>query len=197
MTPLEEMGKFKTVVVDPPWRLLATGLTAPIRGRTVSHYDPKRPYCMMGKDALYELPVDAVLEADAFLFLWTVNQHLREAWKLMEHWGCDYSFTMSWIKSKGPQLPGTPCFNTEWCLVGRKGKPQFLETRDFRTGNLWPWQGHSVKPEEFYDLLRRVTPGPRLDIFGRRRIAGFQSWGNEAPEGEASPDHYQQVLLEA
>ena len=38
------------------------------------------------------------------------------------------------------------------------------------------------------------TPGPRLDIFGRRRIAGFKSWGNEASsEGEPPPDHYQQV----
>ena len=53
---------------------------------------------------------------------------------------------------------------------------------------------HSVKPEGFYDMLRRVTEGPRLDIFGRRGISGFTSWGNEAPSEPATPDVYQDVL---
>ena len=85
-------------------------------------------------------------------------------------------------------------FNTEYIVVGRRGSPKWLDTKSFRTGNYWPRGVHSEKPEGFYDLLRRVTPGPRLDIFGRRRIAGFESWGNEAPEGPPLPDHYQTVF---
>ena len=105
---------------------------------------------------------------------------------------------MTWHKTGGFQLPDGPSFNAEWSVVGRKGKPQFQDTKAFNTANYCPRaSGHSAKPEGFYDLLRRVTPRPRLDIFGRRRIAGFTSWGNEAPEGPALPDHYQQVLLEA
>jgi N6-adenosine-specific RNA methylase IME4 len=38
---------------------------------------------------------------------------------------------------------------------------------------------HSRKPDEFYDTIRRVTFGPRIDVFGRERREGFEVWGNE------------------
>ena len=101
---------------------------------------------------------------------------------------------MVWIKNGGIQLPQGPAFNAEYIQVGKRGKPQFFSTKAFDAANYWPRSGHSAKPEGFYDLWRRVTPGPRLDIFGRRRIAGFESWGNEAPDGPALPDYYQMVL---
>jgi N6-adenosine-specific RNA methylase IME4 len=38
---------------------------------------------------------------------------------------------------------------------------------------------HSRKPDEFYDLIRRVSPGPRLDMFSREKRDGFEQHGNE------------------
>ena len=130
------------------------------------------------------------------VFCWTINQFISEAIQLMPFWGLRYSFTMTWVKNDAIQIPNRPRYNSEFVIVGRRGNPRFQEIKSFQMANCWRQRGHSEKPEEFYDLLRRVTPGPRLDVFGRRRIAGFESWGDEAPKGEALPDHYQTVLTE-
>ena len=191
MKPLEEMGKYKTVVIDPPWKL---GLV----GWAKSHDNGIKelpPYAMMTNEELEEFPVPEVLDDDAMLFCWTVNSHIDVAKRLVQHWGCKYSYTMVWHKPGGPQYPNGPQFNAEFVVIGRKGKPKFLSTRAFRLCNYWKRSGgHSAKPEEFYELLRRVTPAPRLDIFGRRRIGGFTSWGDEAPDEEENPGVYQELF---
>ena len=196
MKALEEMGKFATVVIDPPWHMDAVGWRD-TKGDEWGDPKGELPYGTLKLEGIKQLPVGDVLANDAFLFCWTINRYLFDTRDLIEGWGVGYSFTMTWHKSGGFQLPGGPSFNAEWCVVGRKGQPQFNETKAFSTCNNWTRSKHSAKPEGFYDLLRRVTPGPRLDIFGRRRIAGFTSWGNEAPEGDPLPDHYQTVLLDA
>ena len=38
---------------------------------------------------------------------------------------------------------------------------------------------HSRKPDEFYQLIARVTDGPRIDVFSREPREGFAQFGNE------------------
>ena len=195
MKPLDEMGKFATVVVDPPWPLAPLGLTKPSRDGGPPRFKAELPYGTMGVDEIKAMPISSVSCHDAIVFCWTTNKFLPDTFGIVEAWGFIYKFVMVWHKSGGIQTPVTPSFNAEYLVVAGKGHPAWLETKAFSTANYWPRGGHSKKPEGFYDLLRRVTPGPRLDVFGRRRIAGFTSWGNEAPEGDPLPDHYQQVLI--
>ena len=205
MKPLEEMGKFQTVVVDPPWDIKFGGGTPKEmsqRREGVLRKDEfftgisAPSYSAMSIEEIIALPMPAVLEDDAFVFLWTTQGYLPKSFAILEAWGLRYWSTMTWHKSNGVAPLNRPQYNSEFIVLGVMGKPQFLTNQQFWTCNNWlAPKVHSVKPEGFYDLLRRVTPAPRLDVFGRRRIAGFQSWGNEAPEGEALPDHYQQVLI--
>lgn len=44
----------------------------------------------------------------------------------------------------------------------------------------WPRGKHSAKPEAFLDLVERVSPAPRLELFARRDRLGWDTWGNEA-----------------
>ena len=190
MKPLEEMGKFATVVVDPPWPMSNFGMI----GNTGLNPDNPISYDLMTLDDIARLPVADCLQDDAALFCWTNNRHIQRAFQMIKEWGTEFSFIMTWVKNGGIQTPVSPMFNAEFIIVGRKGSPKWTDTKAFSTANYWPRGGHSEKPEGFYDLLRRVTPGPRLDVFGRRRIAGFTSWGNEAPDGEPLPDHYQMAM---
>ena len=194
MHPLEDMGRFKTVVIDPPWPIKPRGSLS-ARKTSGGTFQNHLTYAAMSIQEIANFPLPSVLEEHAFVFCWTVNKFIPQAFEVMLSWGMKYQCTIIWHKQGGPQYPGNPCYNAEWCIVGRKGNPQFLDTKSFALANNWPRGAHSAKPEGFYDLLRRVTPAPRLDVFGRRRIAGFQSWGDEAPEGEALPDHYQEVLM--
>ena len=163
MKPLEEMGKFKTVVVDPPWDI-PKGPVLSSRATDGGLFAPKLVYPTMTVSEIGALPINSVLDDDSFVFCWTTSRLLQDAFEIMEDWQVSYSFLMTWVKGGGPQFPGGACYNSEFIVVGKKGSPQYLDTRAFNAANYWQRTGHSQKPEGFYDLLRRVTPGPRLDV---------------------------------
>lgn len=177
---------YSTVVIDPPWKMAEIGIKGGVH--------PAISYEMMDIKEIAKLPVRSWLRDDALVFTWTINRYLPRTFEILDAWGVRYCFTMTWVKTGGVQTPVSPCLNSEWIIVGKHGNPKFLDIKDFRTANLWKRRGHSEKPEEFYDLLRRVTPAPRLDVFGHRRIGGFDSCGNEAPDGETEPGYYQDVM---
>ena len=129
------------------------------------------------------------------MFLWTINRFVREAFEVLDAWRLRFMCMMAWHKPHGPKPIGYPIYNMEPILVAKRGSPSFLDTANFRTANVWEalrnfhaalgaWGQQIVnctKPDGFYELLNRVTPSPRLDIFARRRIDGFDVVGNEAP----------------
>ena len=38
---------------------------------------------------------------------------------------------------------------------------------------------HSEKPEEFYQVVEELSPGPYLELFGRRQRQGWTVLGHE------------------
>ena len=102
----------------------------------------------------------------AHLFMWTTHKWLPPAIKLLEQWGFKYVLTMVWHKNGGPQPFGLPQYNCEFCLYARKGSPEFADVKAFNTCFKADRKEHSRKPDEFYDLVRRVTHEGRIEALG-------------------------------
>ena len=73
------------------------------------------------------------------------------------------------------------CDEPDWRV---KGQPYF-SARSFlgTAAGTWyeaPRGEHSAKPDLFMDLIERMSPAPRIELFARRQRLGWDTWGNEA-----------------
>ena len=165
-------NKYRCIVIDPPWPIQKIQRDVrPMQGRVLD-------YPIMSIEEIAALPV--LKQADpggCHLYLWVTHKYLPEGLRLLEHWGFRYQCVMTWVKNIG-FTPFSWMYSTEHVLFGRLGSLDLL-----RVGMRLDFQGkvreHSRKPDEFYDLVREASPGPRLEMFGREQREGFEVWGNE------------------
>ena len=166
-------GKYDVIVIDPPWPMKKT--EREVRPNQSSEID----YPTMTEDELAQLKIPAA--DDCHLWLWTTHRFLPMALRLLPCWDFKYVCTFVWHKPGGFQPHGLPQYNCEFALYARRGSPKFAETKAFPVCFQAARGGHSEKPQDFYEMVRRVTGTcRRLDMFNRRKIVGFKSWGNEA-----------------
>lgn len=161
--------KFRTILADPPWSEQQLG------GRgAVNHYP------VMSLSRIKTMPVGDLAEPDSHLFLWVTNATLRHGFDVAEAWGFTVRSPLTWVKFRlglGAYLRNT----TEHVLFATRGHAPVK----FRAQPTWfvaPVQDHSHKPEEQYALIERISDGPYLELFARRRPpsrANWSVWGNQ------------------
>jgi N6-adenosine-specific RNA methylase IME4 len=166
-------GQYDVIVIDPPWPMAK--IERDERPRQI-----ELDYPTMTEQELQALAVPCA--DNCHVWLWTTHKFLFMAQRLLDAWKLKYICTFVWHKPGGFQPYGLPQFNCEMALYARRGSPVFVDTKGFNTCFDAPRGIHSEKPEAFYDMVRRVTAGKRLDMFARRRIQGFDAWGKEAPD---------------
>lgn len=188
------MKRYRTIVADPPWpytgeppRAYArygryAGTLAPLGSPAGSGVHGIR-YEAMSMDELGALNVPAA--NDAHLYLWTTNSFMVEAHELAGSWGFNPKTILTWTKV---QPDGRPSMKTgyyfrgatEHCLFAVKGALRLQTCEGLPTAYLWPRLPHSVKPDAFYDLVERASPGPYLELFARRARFGWDYWGDQS-----------------
>ncbi len=164
-------GEYATIVVDPPWPMYrqVEREVRPNQGRILD-------YPVMTLEEISSLEIPAA--DNSHLYLWVTQRFLPDGLEIAEGWGFEYQCVLTWVKNVG-FTPFSWMYSTEHVLFCRRGSLPLLELGrrlDFSA----PVTGHSRKPDVFYDLVKEVSPGPRLDMFARESHLGFESWGNEA-----------------
>ena len=165
-------GKYRTIVIDPPWDMERIQM----ENRTFDKESFDYPTMSLDEIKDFKLPA----HEECHLWLWTTQKYLRPSFDLLDAWDFTYLATFVWHKNGGFQPVGLPQFNCEFVLLARKGGQPFIETKQFFTCFNAPRREHSRKPDEFYDVVKRVCPEPRIDIFSREDRDGYDVWGLEA-----------------
>ena len=153
-------GGFATILVDPPWPLQSG----------------EKHYRTMSLARIKALPVGALAARDAHLWLWTTNALLPTAYEVAEAWGFTVRSPLTWVKFRlglggRYQLRNA----TEQLLFCTRGRAP-LGSRSQPTWFNAPVQEHSRKPAEQFAIIERVSPGPYLELFARRRPESNQPW---------------------
>jgi N6-adenosine-specific RNA methylase IME4 len=177
--------KYRTIVADPAWPMGRPhgARTASVKGRWAGYTDGNAtdlPYSTMTLDEIKALPVEALAEDDAHLYIWTVNKFIEETYDVARAWGFKPSTLLTWCKAPmGVGLGWAHGLTTEHVLFCRRGSLPYKARTD---STWWQWKRgqHSAKPDAFLDMVEAVSPGPYCEMFARRDRLGWDTWGNES-----------------
>jgi len=117
--------------------------------------------------SLANLPVGQVAATNAHLHLWTIPEALDDGLRLLKAWGFRYASCLACTAE--PTSGGTYWQQAHrYLLLGVRGKVAFGDTRIQSSIT-----DRSIKPDSLRRLLERVSPRPRLDLFGTKAAAGW------------------------
>lgn len=161
--------KYKTILADPPWDINQRGKN--------NNRSAESHYALMPLERKKNMPIADLCEENAHLYLWSPNGLLPQALEVIKAWGFEYHCNMVWCK---PRLSLGNYIRTahETLLFAVRGKSPV----NFHGQGSWvfaPQQEHSHKPEEQFAIIERLSNGPYLELFARRRQPGWDCWGNE------------------
>ena len=171
------MTAARVIVADPPW---PSPNTSPRWGiKQASHHQ----YKLMNMEDIknYLMPP---MDDYCVLFLWRLASMQQQALEVCKSWGFRPYGEMVWRKktSGGKDWFGMGLLirsSHETCLVGVKKMPMPLN-KNVRSVFDAPYTGrHSGKPDEFYNIVERLSPGPYVELFARKQRPGWTCIGDE------------------
>jgi N6-adenosine-specific RNA methylase IME4 len=170
--------KYSIIYADPPWSYNDAGCNGAA----------EKVYGTMSLQDICDLPVKDIAAKDCILFIWVTYPLLPEGLDVIKSWGFEYkSIAFQWIKvnaEDGKFFYGLGRWtrgNTEPCLIATRGKPKRVNNSVSLIVKT-KIRGHSQKPKEVRErIIHLVGDLPRIELFSRDNIEGWDSWGNEVP----------------
>jgi N6-adenosine-specific RNA methylase IME4 len=163
--------KFRCVYADPPWKY----------GNQATRSSTDNHYSTMTVEEICAEPVAELADETCHLYLWTTASFLPDAFRVITAWGFTYKSNMVWVK---PQMGIGNYIRLahEHLLIATKGKRR----TDGKSQMSWikaDRTKHSRKPREFREAVERMSPGPRLEMYGREVMPDWTVYGNQIEGG--------------
>jgi site-specific DNA-methyltransferase (adenine-specific) len=192
---VEALGGYSLLYLDPSWKYRNGG-----RGAAENHYETSPD------GALAELPISRLAAKDAVMFCWGTWPTLETNLATIRSWNFGYkTLGFLWVKHYSPKN-AEPFWgggfwtrsNSEFCLLAVRGDLRRLDTNAARKVHqlieTWddqddlvlraPVAGHSAKPPQVRDrIVQLMGDLPRIELFARDRVAGWDAWGNDPALG--------------
>ena len=175
--------KYQIIYADPPWSYndkLSSVSTGDFRFKGAGSVYPTQ-----SKEWIKNLPVEEITDKDCVLFLWGTNPLLPEAFSVITAWGFKFkTVAFVWVKQTINQITVSnlgrwTMGGAEMCLLATKGHPQRI-CRNVRQVDYSVRGRHSEKPNKIrQDIVKLMGDLPRIELFARQRVAGWDAWGNE------------------
>ena len=157
LAPLQ--GRFATLAFDPPWQ-----------DESVSAHQ-RPPYATMTEAEIAAMPVASWVLDEGHLYVHAPGPFVPMAVRLVQGWGYDFKQILTFRKAA---ISMGRYFRTrdEYCVFATRGG-LMLARADLPNGFEGATGEHSEKPESFYELVRRASPGPYGEAFQRRARPDF------------------------
>ncbi|WP_026975546.1 MT-A70 family methyltransferase [Alicyclobacillus contaminans] len=176
--------RYSVIYVDPPWRYRDKA-AAGERGAAFK-------YSVMSMEEIKGMPVQSIAADDCALFMWATYPMFPEALSVLEAWGFQYrTVAFTWVKTTkhGKLAMGMGNWtraNAEPCLLAIRGKPKRVSAA-VHSVIMSERREHSRKPDEVYGRIEQLMGDlPRIELFARQRVPGWDAWGNEVPPDSGS-----------
>lgn len=181
-------------MADPPWpyhspkAVVGNGGRGSQNGRaaTITQANVEQHYSTMSIDNLKKLDVASLAADNSHLYLWTTNSFMVESHEIAKSWGFVPKTILTWVKvhQKDPCRASMKTgywyrSATEHIVFAVRGKQRLLGEKASPTGFMLPRLPHSVKPDYFYELIEKESPGPYLELFACNHRLNWEVWGNE------------------
>ena len=170
--------KYDIIYADPAWYFKSYSSKGEGRN-AIQHYD-----CMSIND-ICNLPVGNISKNDCVLFIWVIDPMLPQAFEVIKAWGFKYkTVAFTWVKENKSEgyftgLGYWTRANPEMCLLATKGKPKRI-SKSVRQLVMDKRREHSRKPDRIRnDIVELCGDLPRIELFARQQVDGWDNWGNE------------------
>lgn len=184
------MKKYQIIYADPPWTYKIWSEDKKLPQGHVKNY-----YNTMTLQQICNLPIRNIAGKDCKLFLWATPPCLEKALTVITSWGFVYkTIAFAWVKlnkncnklffTQKDMFFGIghwTASNCELCLAGLMPSGRLnRQSRSISQVVLSPRREHSRKPDEVRkNIVKLCGDLPRIELFARQRIKGWDAWGNE------------------